>query len=179
MEVVRDERSPFGRQLEAYGEFWKRDHRAAMNCRDWEETVAFGLYLYTFHEERESRWREQVFRGVIACSTQDDETYRTQLQGWLEVAEEILRDCLPGLEREFGVVEGSAQLRTKAADARIHLQQWSSPRISSSIGLREMELTQASVAELDRVLAEPSKPIPAGPVPRLISAVTYLTRSPA
>ena len=74
MEVVRDQRSPFGWQLAAYGEYWKRDHHAAMNCRDWEETIAFGLSLCTFHEERESRWREHVFRGVIPYSTLVDET---------------------------------------------------------------------------------------------------------
>ena len=157
MEVIRDERSPFGRQLAAYVEFWKRDHKAAMNCRDWEEAIAFGLSLYAFHQEREQLWREQVFRGTIAYSVQDDQTYRTQLLGWLEVADEVLRDCLPDLERDFGVVEGAAQLRSTAADARIHLDDWSPPRISQAIGLRDMTMTPQSAAEFDRVLAEPPK----------------------
>ena len=141
----------------------------AMNCRDWEEAVAFGLSLYSFHQEREQLWREQVFRGTIQYSTQDDETYRTQLQGWLEVADEVMRDCLPELERVFGDVDGAAQLRNAAADARIHLQQWSPPRISQAVGLRESGLTPQSAAEVDRVMAAPPKPVPAGPVPRTIS----------
>jgi hypothetical protein len=173
MEITRDERSPFGRQLAAYGEFWKRDHHAAMKCRDWEETIAFGLSLYSFHQEREHLWREQVFRGTIPFSAQDDETYQTQLKGWLEVADEFLRDRLPELERDFGVVEGAAQLRGTAADARIHLEAWSPPRISQAIGLRDMTLSPQSAAEVDRVMAEAPKPVPAGPVPRTISAEEF------
>jgi hypothetical protein len=177
MAEVRDDRSPFGRQLVAYGEFWKKDHHAAMNCRDWEEAIALGLSLYQFHREREELWREQVYRGVVPFSDQDDETYRIQLKGWLEVADEVLRDCLPGLEREFGTVEGAAQLRSDAADARIRLDQWSPPRITQSIGLREMTLSPEAAAQLDRMIEEaktnPPPPL-TGPVPRSISAEEFL-----
>jgi hypothetical protein len=66
-------------------------------------------------------------------------------------------------------VEGSAQLRASLADARIRLQEWTPPKISPAVGLREMVLTPASANEVDRILAEPAKPMPAGPVPRAIS----------
>jgi hypothetical protein len=80
-----------------------------------------------------------------------------------------LRDRLPELEREFGVVEGAAPLRSTAADARIHLQDWSPPRISQAVGLREMTLTPQSAAEVDRIMAESPKPVPVGPIPRTVS----------
>ena len=179
MAAVRDDRSPFGRQLTAYGEFWKKDHHAAMNCRDWEEAIAFGLSLYQFHREREELWREQVYRGVVPFSEQDDETYRIQLKGWLEVADEVLRDSLPDLEREFGVVEGAAQLRSDAADARIRLDQWAPPRITRSIGLREMTLSPEAAAQLDRMIEEAkTNPPPrlTGPVPKAISAEEFFRR---
>jgi len=154
MAAVRDDRSPFARQLAAYGEFWKNEHQAAMNCRDWEEAIALGISLYDFHRQREEHWREQVYRGVVPCSDRDDEAFRQQLRGWLEVADEVLSDCLPGLEREFGIVEGALQLRDATANARIHLEKWVPPRITQTIGFREMTLSPEAVAQLERILEE-------------------------
>ena len=149
-----------------------------MDCRDWEEVIALGVSLYEFHRQREDHWREQVYRGAVPFSESDDESYRIQLNGWLEVADEVLRNCLPGLEREFGIVEGAVQLRDATANARIHLEKWVPPRITQTIGFREMTLSPEAVAQLDRIMAEPPKPMPKGPVPVTISAEEFLRRCP-
>ena len=177
MAAVLDDRSPFARQLVVYGEFWKRDHRAAMACRDWEEAIALGLSLFQFHREREEHWREQVYRGVVPFSGQDDEAYRIQLKGWLEVADEVLLAYLPGLEREFGTVEGAAQLRDGAADARIHLEKWVPPRITQTIGFREMTLSPEAAEQLDRIIEEAKTSPPprvSGPRMKIITPAEFL-----
>ena len=72
MNTVERRRSPVYRQLEAYGEFWKRDHTEAMACRDWEDAIAVGINIFQMLQQREQAWREQVFRGTTAFSEDDN-----------------------------------------------------------------------------------------------------------
>ncbi len=147
-------RSPVSRQLEAYEETWKQDHHEAMECRDWEEAIAFGLAVRRFLREREEHWREQVFRGVVPFSKEDDRDHQLRLAWWLDITEQALRERIAELERSLGRVEGAADLRLTAEEGRKALLAWKSPSLSRAVGLREMTLTPEAGAELDRILEE-------------------------
>jgi hypothetical protein len=64
MSTVDRGRSPVYRQLEAYEETWKSDHKEAIECRDWEDAIAIGINIFHMLAEREQAWRDQVFRGA-------------------------------------------------------------------------------------------------------------------
>ncbi len=176
MSTVDKGRSPVYRQLEAYGETWKRDHNEAMACRDWEDAIAVGVNIFHMLQEREQAWRDQVFRGAIAFSEDDDLDHRTRFANWLDTTKEVLAEVLPELETRFGAVEGAAALRSCAALTEKVLLEWQPPRLSRAVGLREMTLSPEAAAELDRLLAEAKNDppqTPAGPIPTESSAEEF------
>jgi hypothetical protein len=163
MNPVERRRSPVQRQLEAYEEFWKKDYAEAMACRDWEDAIAIGINIFHMLQEREQSWREQVFRGVLPLSEEDDFDHRGRFADWLDTTKEVLAETLPELEKRFGAVEGADELRRCAELAERILLAWQLPRLSMAVGLREMTLPPEAAAELDRIIAE-SKNAPA-PLP--------------
>jgi hypothetical protein len=177
MNTVERRRSPVYRQLEAYSESWKRDHHEAMACRDWEDAIAVGLAVYRMVWERQDTWRDQVFRGVIPYSEEDNRDHQARLADWLATTKEVLAETLPPLEARFGRVEGATELRRCAELVEEVLSAWVPPRLSMAVGLREMTLSPEAAAELDRILAEAKKnppPMPTGPLPQQISAEEFL-----
>jgi hypothetical protein len=179
MNTADRRRSPVYRQLEAYGEAWKRDHSEAMACRDWEDAIAVGINIFHMLQEREQVWRDQVFRGAIPYAEDDNLDHQSRFANWLETTKEVLAEDLPELEKRFGEVEGARELRTCAELAEKILLEWQPPRLSRAVGLREMTLSPEAAAELDRILAEarslPPEVAP-GPHPREISAEEFLRR---
>jgi hypothetical protein len=170
-------RSPVYRQLEAYGEAWKPDHADAMVCRDWEDAIAIGLAIYRMLWERLDAWHDQVFRGVVPFSEEDNRDHQARLANWLATTKEVLAETLPGLEARFGQVEGAAELRRCAEAVEALLSGWVPPRLSMAVGLREQTLSPEAAAELDRILAEAKRSppeTPAGPIPQVISAEEFL-----
>jgi len=119
--------SPIYRQLEAYREFWKKDHAAAMICRDWEDALAVGINILHMLKEREQAWRDQVFRGVIPFDREDDLDHQERFAAWLDTIRPVLVDVLPVLERRFGSVEGAEQLRQCAEEANRMIAGWQPP----------------------------------------------------
>jgi hypothetical protein len=177
MSTVERHRSPIYGQLEAYQDYWKRDHDEAMACRDWEDAIAVGLAVYRMVWERQDAWRDQVFRGVIPYTEADDRDQQARLAGWLATTREVLSETLPRLEARFGNVEGAAELRRCAEAVEGVLSAWVPPRLSMAVGLREQTLSPEAAAELDRILNEAQTnppPLPAGPTPRTVSAEEFL-----
>src|SRR5947207_1875532 len=117
MSTVDKGRSPVYRQLEAYSESWKQDHRAAMACRDLEDTISVGVALFRLLVRAEDSWRERVFRGIEECSDEDDRWVQGLFRLWLQVTEDVL-DALPTLEHRFSSVDGANELRECAAQGR-------------------------------------------------------------
>jgi hypothetical protein len=179
MNTVERRRSPVYRQLEAYGESWKRDHNEAMACRDWEDAIAVGINIFHMLQEREQAWRDQVFRGVITFAEDDNLDHQSRFANWLETTKEVLAEDLPDLEKRFGVVEAAAELRKCAELAEQILREWQPPRLSRAVGLREMTLSPEAAAELDHILAEakslPPEGVPGPPIQE-ISAEEFLRR---
>jgi hypothetical protein len=178
MSTVERRHSPVQRQLEAYEESWMGDHRAAMACRDVEDTLAVGVAVFRLLRRVEDSWRERVFRGSEDFAEEDDRWVQGSFRGWLQVTEDVL-NALPTLEQRFGSVDGADELRECAGQARALLEAWQPPRLSRAVGLREMTLSPEAVTELDRILAEAKEnppPTPTGPIPQEISADEFLAR---
>jgi hypothetical protein len=176
MNTVERRHSPVYRQLEAYEESWKREHDEAMECQDWEDALAVGLAIYHMLWSRQDAWRDQVFRGVVPYSEEDDRDHQARLTQWLATTKEALSNVLPELEKRFGKVEGAAELRRCAETIEAVLSAWVPPRLSTAVGLREQTLSPEAAAEFDRILQEArSNPpsVPAGPIPREISAEDF------
>jgi hypothetical protein len=176
MSTAERRRSPVYRLLEAYEESWKKDHDEALACRDWEDALAVGLAVFRMVWERQDAWRDQVFRGVISYAEEDNREHQARLSNWLATTREVLSEILPGLEARFGTVAGAAELRRCAEVVEGVLSAWQPPRLSRSVGLREMTLTPEAAAEFDRLLEEAKKnppPTPAGPMPQEISAEEF------
>lgn len=168
---------PVYRQLEAYAESWKPNHAEAMACRDWEDAIAVGLAIYRMVWERQHAWRDQVFRGVIPYSEEDDRDHQARLANWLGTTKDVLSESLPGLEARFGEVEGAAEFRRCAEAVEGVLSAWVPPRLSMAVGLREQTLSPEAAAELERILAEarsqPAEVVP-GPPMQQMSAEEFL-----
>ena len=176
MSAAERRRSPVYRQLEAYGESWKRDHYQAMACRDWEDAIAVGINIFQMVREREQAWRDHVFRGVRAFSEDDNLDHQTRFANWLDTTREVLADILPQLEQRFGAVEGAAQLRACAELAERIVLEWQPPRLSMAVGLREMTLSPEAAAEFKRMIYEQPAPLreePRHPPMREMSAEEF------
>jgi len=167
MSTPERRRSPVYRQLEAYGESWKKDHDAAMACREWEDAIAVGINIFQMLQDREQAWRAQVFRGVIPFSEEDNIDHQDRFANWLDTTCEVLAHILPGLENRFGYVEGAGRLRACVEAGKKLFLEWERPRLSAAVGLREMTLAPEAAAELDRVIEQAKKSPPPMPGRRL------------
>src|SRR5579859_7875900 len=107
MSTIERRLSPVNRQLEAYGDFRKKDHQEAMNCRDWEDAIAVGLNVFRMIQEREKAWRSQVFRGLVPFSEADDRDFRARFESWLDTTKEFANEILPKLKSRYSTVEGA------------------------------------------------------------------------
>lgn len=161
-------RSPIQRQLEAYEESWMRDHRAAMACRDLEDTLFVGSAVFHLLKQVEDSWRDRVFRGVEEFADEDDRGLQVLFRTWLQVSEDVLT-AVPDLESRFGPLDGAEKLRACVREAHLLLDHWQPPHLSKAIGLREQTLTTEAAIELDRLIEEAANP-PATPTRRLASA---------
>jgi hypothetical protein len=175
MNPVERRRSPVGRQLEAYEESWHKDHTQAMACRDWEDAIAVGINIFRMLREREQSWRDQVFRGALAFSEDDNLDHQGRFADWLDTTRGVLATTLPELEKRFGAVEGAEELRQCFEWAEGIIEGWQPPRLSSAVGLREMTLTPEAAAELDRTIQEARSAPPAMPTRRMeIKGASFL-----
>jgi hypothetical protein len=146
MILRRRHHSPIDRQLEAFGEPWQHGGDAGKDSRDGEDLIAVALNLFLVLREREEAWRDEVFRGEVAFSPEDDLDHRERYTRWLEASERILSG--------IGQSAGTVQLRSCIVEAKRVLEDWQSPRLSSAVGLRDMTLSAESAAELDQLLSE-------------------------
>jgi len=167
MSAVDKRHSPVYRQLEAYGESWKKEHDNALACRDWEDAIAVGINIFEMLRGREQAWRDQVFRGAIAFAEEDNLDHQSRFAGWLATTREVLTENLPLLEKRFGKVEGAPDLRASVALADKILSEWQPPHLSRAIGFREMTLSQSDATELDRLVEEAKRCPPLPPRPKM------------
>jgi hypothetical protein len=163
---------------EAYQEAWKRDHDLAMECRDCEELVAIGLHVYGLLEEREARWRDQVFHGAVPFEAKLDEAFRRAHELWVMTTQAILQEQVDGLERQFDEVKVAGELRRLLSVVQAALSDWQPPRLSRAVGLRDHQLTEEGAAALDRIMAStaPLPYVPQGQPAKELSADEFKRR---
>jgi len=167
MNPAERHRSPVKRQLEAYQESWKEDHSAAMACRDWEDAIAIGINIFHMLQEREQSWRDQVFRGTLPFSKEDDLDHQGRYTDWLDTTKEVLATILPELETRFGTIKGAGELRRCFMLGEQILLGWQPPRLSLAVGLREMILTPEAADELNQAIEQARTSPPTLPNRRL------------
>ena len=76
------------KQLEAYGESWKKDHEEAMQCRDLEDFLAVGVSVYQLIKNREQSWHNLVFEGQIEYDAEEEQELAALHEGWMETAKQ-------------------------------------------------------------------------------------------
>ncbi len=157
---------PAQRQLRAYEESWQQDHDIAMYCGGIEEMLAVGLSTFQLLERVNRSWRDRVFRGTQEYREEANAALQSCYRVWLAVTEAVLAP-VPTLEKQFGVVEGAADVRVCVAEARRLLDQWQPPRLATAVGLRDLTLTPQAVAELERFVQETTANPPPMPTRRL------------
>lgn len=150
---------PWLSMAEAYQEAWKRDHDLAMVCRDCEELIATGVHVFNLLKEREAHWRDQVFRGTVPFTEQRDESFRKAHQLWVMTTKAILKELVDDIERQFDEVDGADALRKMLPVAEATLREWTPPRLSRAVGLRDHQLTEDAAAALDRIISS-TNPLP-------------------
>lgn len=159
--IDHTEPSPWLSFAEAYQhqEAWKRDHNLAMVCRDCEELIATGVFVFKFLKEREDHWRDQVFRGTVEFTDQRDESFRRAYQLWVMTTKAILNELVDDIERQFDEVDGADALRRMLPAAEATLRDWRPPRLSRAVGLRDHDLTEDAAVALGRILSS-TAPLP-------------------
>lgn len=145
--------SPVARQVEAYQEVWQKEYNAVKECWELEECIAVGIGSADVLERVERLWRERVFRGTCPAAPERDQFFRSLVDAWLKVSNQVLHEAA-GLEKKYGRVEGAEELRTVAARLRDKLAHWQPPRLASAVGLRDITLTPEAAQEMDRILGE-------------------------
>lgn len=150
--------SPVARQMEAYQGVWEKEHHAVKECWELEECIAVGIASADVLERAERLWRERVFRGNCPESPERNSFFRSLVDAWLNVSDQVLQEAA-SLEKKYGAVEGAPELRTMAAKLREKLAHWQPPRLASAVGLRDITLSQEAAQEMDRILSE-AKVIP-------------------
>lgn len=147
-------------QLDSYEEAWKAAHIEAMELWETEEPLEVGVAMLSLIVPKVHHWKQQVFRGSVAHVDAYEVLLRAIAVWGRDFSELILTD----VERRFGErvedLRHYAALVAVAKDLRTELHAWSSPRLSPAIGLRELDMTEESAAEFDRILARPAKPVP-------------------
>jgi hypothetical protein len=102
--------NPVYAQLSVIDEQWKRNHVNAMEYRDFEEWLAFGIEtlerLFRFDEG----WRGDVLSGAVPYDPDLDADIRKSFEQWLTTSR-VAASHIPQFEQRFGPVEYAAKFR--------------------------------------------------------------------
>ena len=98
----------------ANNEGWKIDHVEAQLCRDFEDSLGWGCWLFERLLDLEAKMQARAFSGVDARTLSDLESMPKLYQQWLEASERCL-----DLAKEFttqGYVVDGLETFEKAVD---------------------------------------------------------------
>jgi hypothetical protein len=143
------------RYLEVLEDSWKRNHRAAMECREFEDRIAEAVRVFDLVYDLVQRRRECVYRGVTEPNPAVDQEEKSLLTDWLRVVEADMPP-LEGLEKRFGAVEGAERFRGCQEKARRFLAQWAPAALALAIGSRIIEFSEEDADEIHELLKSPA-----------------------
>lgn len=112
--------SPIDRALRHYNddvEAWRRDHVAAMECRDLDDLLAIGNLLFERIDSRDRRRRESVDRGESPNDWRVDLAHAALYRRWAAPCQAVL-DELARFEATGFEVEGAELFRANCRAAR-------------------------------------------------------------
>jgi hypothetical protein len=156
MNATRSRLSSVRRYLAVFEESWKANHRAAMQCKDFEDFLAEAVMVFRFTDESVRRRRQAVFHGLQEANLQLDEEEKQLYTHWLTLVEQDL-PRLEELERTFARVEGADAFRACMDRARAFLAQWAPAVPSMAVAHRALDLTEEDAEELRAILSDPAQ----------------------
>jgi len=112
-ELLRDQVAVYERHAQP----WKEAHHAAMECRDLEELLAFGAFLFRQISRVDEQWHERLFRGELCHNPDMDRDIHDLYRAWAVPSEA----CVAQIEHfEAGgfTVEGAKEFRECVAEVR-------------------------------------------------------------
>jgi hypothetical protein len=100
---------------------WKEYHDRAILCRDIEETIAWGIYLFRDLSDLEARFQARVFGGGEVLHNLDRNEFERAYRLWVTGSMAILREA-EGLAEEGFPVNGLDEFRGIAEEARCQIE---------------------------------------------------------
>lgn len=106
-------------QLEAYGNAsWEFDHQRAMQCRDLEDWLDFGLALLEAIRRIDRRFQERAREGTVAIRPEAAEEIHRLYESWYSPCEPLLRK-IGQVEAEGFDVENAEAFRAACRSAHL------------------------------------------------------------
>jgi hypothetical protein len=143
------------RHLDALAESWQADHAAAMNCWDYEESLAEAVMVFHFMDESVRVRRKCVFHGLQEPDPKLDEEERELYAQWLALIEDD-RPRLEALEKRYGRVEGVDRLRACLDGARAFLAKWAPAVPAMAPASRVVEFNREDRELIQTLLRSPA-----------------------
>ena len=108
--------------VELMDEQWRRDFDEAQSCLDFEEGLAFGLYLYDRFTRLIDSWRELAVKAAAAGNTaaydpKAHEATEHLIRWWLRPCDEVEKR-IQFYERRHYQIPDAAKFRSCCAEAR-------------------------------------------------------------
>jgi hypothetical protein len=141
--------------LEAFEESWTTDHKAAMDCHDFEERLREAVRVFELMDDLVRVRRQCVFRGVEEPNAELDQAEKELYESWLRLMDEDVGQ-LEELERTFGSVEGAEAFRTCRERAHSFLASWAPAVLSMAVGSRVIEFSEEDADQLRALLNAPA-----------------------
>lgn len=104
-------------------ESWDESHDLAMYCREIEDALAWGVYLFRDLSDLEARSQARVLRGELAPDGYDWEGHERDFRRWAAASEKFL-GLAEDLAREGFDVGGLEEFRTVVEEARCLIGLW-------------------------------------------------------
>lgn len=142
------------RYFDVFEDSWKTRHKAAMECRDFEENLGEAARVFDLVHDLILARREAVYRGVLEPDASLDQEERKLYEDWLALIESDL-PRVKELEASFGELENAAAIRACTEKARAFLDSWTSALPATAVGSRVVDFSEDDADELGELLKSP------------------------
>lgn len=154
MSTARRRPSSARQYFEVFEESWKTRHKAAMECRDFEDQLGEAARVFELMHDLILRRREAVYRGVAEPHAPLDQEEKKLYEEWVALVESDL-PAIEKLEASFGEVENAAAIRACIDKARAFLTQWAPAVPAMAVGSRVVDFSEEDADELHGILKSP------------------------
>ncbi len=155
MAAKRDRLAAARNYLQVFEASWKADHDQAMQCRDFEESLAEAVKVFQLVGELIRLRRESVYRALTVPNPKLDHEEKQLCMDWLGLIEEKW-PRLEAHEKTYGVVEGAEEFRKCRDQARAFLTNWAPAVPAKAIGSHALEFCEEDADQLQALLQSPA-----------------------